>query len=65
MFEYVMADVGRRVKAYHTDNAPFHSKVFRESLLEENPTHNQTITYSGVGAHHQNGADERAINTIT
>ena len=56
-----MANFGRRVKAYHIDNAPFQSVTFRESLVSEN----QTITFSGVGAHHQNGAAERAIKTIT
>ena len=60
-FEQVMGDVGRRVKSYHTDNAPFQSKTFRESLQLEN----QSITFSGVGAHHQNGATERAIKSIT
>ena len=61
VFEQVMSNFGRKVKSYHTDNAPFQSKVFRESLLSDN----QTITFSGVGTHHQNGAAERAIKTIT
>ena len=61
IFEQEMANFGRKVKAYHTDNAPFQSKTFRESLISDN----QPITFSGVGAHHQNGAAERAIKTIT
>ena len=60
-FESVMSGVGRKVKSYHTDNAPFQSKAFREALVSEN----QSITFSGVGAHHQNGVAERAIKTIT
>ena len=60
-FELMMSGVGRKVESYHTDNAPFQSKTFRESLTSEN----QSITFSGVGAHHQNGAAERAIKTIT
>ena len=61
VFEQVMSSFGRKVKSYHTDNAPFQSKVFRESLVSDN----QYITFSGVGAHHQNGVAERAIKTIT
>ena len=56
-----MTGVGREVRSYHTDNAPFQSKAFRETLASEH----QSITFSGVGAHHQNGAAERAIKTIT
>ena len=56
-----MAGIGRKVRSYHTDNAPFQSKAFREALASEH----QSITFSGVGAHHQNGAAERAIKTIT
>ena len=59
-FEQVMAEVGRKVQSYHTDNAPFQSKTFRDSLNLEN----QSITFSGIGAHHQNGVVEREIKTI-
>ena len=48
IFEVEMANFGRRVRAYHTDNAPFQSTTFRESLVSEN----QSITFNGVAAHH-------------
>lgn len=50
MFEQVMSNVGRKVKSYHTDNVPFQLKTSMESLQSEN----QSITFYGVGSHHQN-----------
>ena len=47
------------VRSYRADNHPYSSKGFLEDL----EVHNQTITFSGVGAHHQNGAAERALQT--
>jgi hypothetical protein len=55
-----MYDQGALVHAYHTDNGVFRAKEFNEKILEDK----QNITFSGVGAHHQNGAAERAIRTI-
>jgi hypothetical protein len=43
------------------DNAPFNAAEFQIDLDNKG----QTITFSGVGAHHQNGAAKRAIKTIT
>lgn len=57
VFENKLANIGRKLQSYHTDNAPFQSRAFQESLL----SNNQTITFLGVGSHHQNGVSERAI----
>ena len=52
---------GVKIKAYHSDNKPFGNKLF----VKDVETQGQTITFSGVGAHHQNTVAERAIQTIT
>ena len=52
---------GVQVKGYHADNTPFNAKAFQENLKFQN----QTIDFSGVEAHHQNGVAEREILTIT
>ena len=49
-----------RVKKYHGDNGVFTAKEFQDELAALG----QLMTYSGVGAHHQNGVAERAIMTI-
>ena len=60
-FERSASDLGVKIKSYRTDNAPFNSKLFRAEIDRLG----QTISYSGVGAHHQAGVAERAIQTIT
>ena len=60
-FERFAAEYGIVVKHYHADNHPFQAKDFQESLDHAN----QKITFSGVGAKHQNGVAERAVQTIT
>jgi hypothetical protein len=40
---------------------PFNSKEFKEDLN----TKDQTLSLLGIGAHHQNGVAERAIQTVT
>ena len=60
-FEDFAGDYGVRIRSYHADNHPFRAQEFMEDLdLQE-----QTITFSGVGAHHANGVAERTIKTIT
>jgi hypothetical protein len=52
---------GVQVQNYHADNHPFGSHKFREDCaLQE-----QGLTFSGVGAHFQNGVAERGVQTIT
>ena len=48
------------VKHYHADNGRFADTLFKEHVVEKG----QTITYCGVGAHHQNGKVEKRIRDI-
>ena len=52
---------GILVKAYHSDNGVFASDAFKNECQQ----HGQKLTFSGVGAHHQNGVAERNIKTIS
>ena len=49
------------IKSYHADNGIFASQEFKNHCKSQK----QTATFSGVGAHHQNGVAERGIGTIT
>ena len=60
-FEAFAKEHGVTVKAYRADNVPFGNEAFKAEVR----ACNQTIDFSGVGAHHQNGVAERAIGTIT
>ena len=51
---------GRQVLQYHSDNEVFKSKEFQADLK----VNGQTIDFSGVDAHHQNGVSERDIRTV-
>mgnify|MGYP000344943232 CR=1 FL=1 len=53
-------DFGVRVRSYRADNVPFGNDRFKEECR----SCNQTITFSGVGAQHENGVAERGIQTI-
>ena len=48
------------IKGYHTDNGIFNASEFMEELLNKQ----QKIRFSGAGASHQNGAEDRAIKTL-
>jgi transposase InsO family protein len=61
LLEREAAGVGITIKAYHSDNGVFNSKAFKDHCEELG----QKLTFSGVGAHHQNGVAERAIQTIS
>jgi hypothetical protein len=60
-FERFAQECGHKVQMYHADNAPFRAEEFVRDCTNKG----QTIDYSGVGAHHQNGVAERAIRTVT
>jgi len=49
------------IKKFHTDNGIFASAAFKEDCNLKK----QKLTFSGVGAHHQNGVAERNIKTIS
>ena len=60
-FEREAALNGVKVKNYHTDNGVFTAREFMTHVHESD----QRITFSGVGAHHQNGVAERNIGTVS
>jgi Reverse transcriptase (RNA-dependent DNA polymerase) len=60
-YEQHCLEAGVRIKSFHTDNGTFTSRQFKDELARCG----QTITFSGTGAHHQNGVAERAIRTVT
>jgi hypothetical protein len=61
LFEQEAKTCGVRVLSYHRENGIFKSKEFSDALQSLN----QTIRFSGIGAHHQNGVAERAIRIVT
>jgi hypothetical protein len=60
-FERESSNHGVRVESYRGDNGVYRSNEFTKDLK----LRSQTIKFSGVGAHHQNGVAERAIRTIS
>ena len=60
-FERQAAEVGVKFKSFRADNHPFEAQDFTQDCEDRG----QIITYSGVGAHHQNGVAERALQTVT
>ena len=59
-FESTLKSFGFSVSNYHGDNGIFASQAFKDDCHIKQ----QKITFSGAGAHHQNGAAERAIQTV-
>ena len=59
--EKVMAQAGRTVKHYHSDNGWFADNGFIDAVKGKD----QNITFCGVGAHHQNGIIENKNNFLT
>ena len=59
--ERLAYDEGIPIKRIHSDNGVFASAAFREDCK----TRSQALTFSGVGAHHQNGIAERNIKTVS
>lgn len=59
--ERLAYDEGIKIKHFHSDNGVFASAAFRTDC----ETNSQKISFSGVGAHHQNGVAERNIKTIS
>ena len=60
-YEKLAASYGVDVRAYRADNGRFAESRFREAVEDAN----QSITFCGVGAHHQNAIAERAIKELT
>ena len=55
-----MADMGITVQPYQADNGIFAARAFINNI----ESGLQNIKFSSVGAHHQNGIAERAIQSI-
>jgi len=51
---------GFAVSNYHGDNGIFKTQTFMDDYNRKQ----QQITFSGTGAHHQNGVAERSFQTI-
>jgi hypothetical protein len=60
-YERLALDSGVSVQTYHADNGIFATKAFRAHCDYKG----QELEFSGVGAHHENGVSERAIQTVS
>ena len=60
-FERFARTCGVDVTSYRGDNGIFKSAEYRADLARQH----QTILYSGVGAHHQNGVAEQSIRAMS
>ena len=60
-FEQCARERGVAVKHCHADNGTFKSAAF----LKEVTKHQQTISFCGVDAHHQNGTAEHRIRVLS
>jgi len=59
-FESTLSSFGFTVLNYHGDNGIFASQAFKDDCR----TKGQNISFSGAGAHHQNGMAECSIQTV-
>ena len=60
-FERLAGSYNVLIKHYHCDNGLFDTVAFKASIIQAN----QTISFCGVNAHHQNGRAERRIRDVT
>ena len=60
-FENYAKTCGVTVKHYHADNGIFNARAFLHAVESAN----QTITFCGVGAHHQSGVAEHRIRELS
>ena len=59
-YERVAKSYGVKVKYYHANNLRFNNKNFKGDILKGG----KTITFYGVGAHHQNAVVESKIKEV-
>jgi hypothetical protein len=59
-FEQEASQSGVSVSEYHTDNGVFNAQSFMKEIADKG----QGIRFSGVSAHHQNGAAENGIKLV-
>jgi hypothetical protein len=60
-YECFAKKINVKIKHYHADNAPFGGNEFKADIANQD----LDLTFSGVGANHQNGVAERSIWTVT
>ena len=60
-WERILFHAGYQAKHYHADNGRFADDDFRAHCAERN----QSLSFCGVGAHHQNGIVEGKIKILT
>ena len=60
-YEKLLAQAGRKAKHYQADNGRFSDVGFQKDITD----HDQTISFCGVGAHHQNGIIENKNKQLT
>jgi hypothetical protein len=59
-FERFASMYGVAVKHYHSDNGIFETREFQDEVV----ANQQTISFCGVNAHHQNGKAEKKIRDL-
>ena len=59
-YETQAGEMGVRISSYRGDNGVYQSKEFKNNIINRQ----QTMSYSGVGVHGQNGVAERGISTV-
>jgi hypothetical protein len=59
-FENFARLYGVEISHYHADNGRFIENIWRDDIKEMR----QTMSYSGVGAHHENGVVEKRIRDL-
>ena len=59
-YERTAASHGVRVSSYHADNSRFNDRNFQGDCVRQK----QTISFCGVGAHHQNAVAESKVKTL-
>jgi hypothetical protein len=60
-FERILHSHGVTARHFHADNGLFDTKLFKSSIEQAN----QTLSFCGVNAHHQNGKAENRIKLVT
>jgi hypothetical protein len=60
-FERILHSHGVTARHFHADNGLFDTKLFKSSIKHAN----QTLSFCGVNAHHQNGKAENRIKLVT
>ena len=59
-FEAYSSTIGVNILHYHADNGRFIDNLFIDNIKQNN----QSISFCGVGAHHQNGRAEKRIRDL-